>query len=720
MPRSSALGNPTIHPDEDEFNRWPFSRALADRIANLGSPEGAAVIGLYGRWGYGKSSVLNFIKYRLHDRHSARAILLDFNPWMFNDRESLLIGFYAKLANELGVALKGTTHKIGKVLTDFGGALSAVPWVGGGLKNIAEAFGKKLADNPIENQREQIKQAMAAGSKMVVVLIDDLDRLERDEIVLMLKLVRLNGDIPNVVYVLCFDDEMIAQAVRSFYGDSSEAGRQFIEKIVQFPFVIPAVSQERMVGYTIKHAQSAAENAGLAIHETDWVVFRDLAAKCLVHRLTTPRQAIRYGSALEFALPILKGEVDALEQMIIEGIRILFPELYAYIRNRDPIFTRSSSDGNRFHSSEDELAEHARQAMKDCSKPEVDAAAGLLYFLFRRPGDIPQSVGDPRYFRRVFGYALEHKEVTDAEMALLLSYAETGDGRLPALVKELADRNLDQLLTLLQHARPSGQVCVELSRALAAGGALFVKSTPVRDDAQAKRLVGFLADLVQRVSRPTSYDRVGVGKRHELATLILRSVEPLTLAPGFVESLSQLNSQIKLNRNVLNLIPPNEIYARPHPESDGSDLVITDDGWPILFAAFVPRVCDFLAREQADILEKGTDANALFDSWERYNRRTLKNWIEPRIKDNPGFVVHLLRYYKTDVSSSSYGSWSYNWVCAVASPSVIREALDKLFGEALVGDDDDFGNLGLARSFLREHEKAIAKAEAEREHDSGQ
>jgi hypothetical protein len=521
------------------------------------------------------------------------------------------------------------------------------------------------------------------------------------------------------VYVLSFDDVMIAQAVRSYYGNSPDAGRQFIEKIVQFPFVIPAVGQERMVEYALTHARSAATTAGLAISENDWAIFRDLTAHCLVHRLITPRQAIRYGSALDFGLPILKGEVDPVEQMIIEGIRILFPELYAYIRDHDRVFTRGGSDRSKFHFDDAELAAHARKAMEGGSEEEMNAAVGLLTFLFRRPGDIPQSVGDPRYFQRHFGYALEREEVTDTEMASLLSYAETSDNRLSALMQELAERNPDQLLTLLRNARPSGRTCVELSRVLATNGAFFVKGTPVKDDARAAKLAELLAGLVRHAKWPSSFDRAGAHERHELAAIILRSVEPLALAPVFVESLSQLNSQIKLNRNVADLMSADEVYTRSAPrETDGNDLVITDEGWSVLAGAFVPRVRDFLVREHAEMFEKGTDANALFELWERYDRRTLKDWIEQRIKADPGFTLRLLRYYKTDVSSRSYGAWSYSWVCAVASSPVIREGLDKLFGDALLDDNDDFGDVGLARSFLREHQVQLAKKEAEGRHDS--
>jgi predicted KAP-like P-loop ATPase len=124
MPRNVALGNPVVNPHEDEFNRWPFSRALAEQIAMLGNPDGSPVVGLYGRWGYGKSSVLNFVKYHLEQNHSDNVVLLEFNPWIFKGEEILLTSFYASLAEKMDESLDGVGKKVGDLLAGYSGALA--------------------------------------------------------------------------------------------------------------------------------------------------------------------------------------------------------------------------------------------------------------------------------------------------------------------------------------------------------------------------------------------------------------------------------------------------------------------------------------------------------------------------------------------------------------------------------------------------------------------
>jgi predicted KAP-like P-loop ATPase len=46
--------------DADKFNRYPFAKRIADTIKSRKESE-CLVIGIYGAWGEGKTTVLNFI-----------------------------------------------------------------------------------------------------------------------------------------------------------------------------------------------------------------------------------------------------------------------------------------------------------------------------------------------------------------------------------------------------------------------------------------------------------------------------------------------------------------------------------------------------------------------------------------------------------------------------------------------------------------------------------
>jgi KAP-like P-loop domain-containing protein len=289
------LDDPAVRQEDDAFNRWPFSERLADTIANFDTSSGAPVIGIYGKWGSGKTSVLNFLRTALADKYGDKIVLHPFNPWLFKDPETLLQSFFAELGKAMQKSNKTLGDNVGKLLQDYSGLFGLVPVVGSALGKIAEQSGKALTRS-MEEVRDRVCEVMRTAEKKVVVLIDDLDRLDHDEVLQMLKLVRLTANFPNVVYLLAFDDEMVGRAIAKKYGNDDDAGRQFLEKIIQYPFTLPAVSRLQLMTFVENQAKMACEQAAIVLTQDEWEGFQVFTTHCFPQRLTTPRQAIRYGN----------------------------------------------------------------------------------------------------------------------------------------------------------------------------------------------------------------------------------------------------------------------------------------------------------------------------------------------------------------------------------------------------------------------------------------
>ena len=101
---------------EDKFQRYGFSKGIANII--IGKEEEASlVIGVYGAWGEGKTSVINFIETELKTKNNI--ISIKFNPWRYNDENLLLIHFFQTLANALDANLKYKKEKIGDQLKKY-------------------------------------------------------------------------------------------------------------------------------------------------------------------------------------------------------------------------------------------------------------------------------------------------------------------------------------------------------------------------------------------------------------------------------------------------------------------------------------------------------------------------------------------------------------------------------------------------------------------------
>ena len=164
-----------------------------------------------------------------------------------------------------------------------------IPVVGAGASKFVEQIGKEMSDELLDNRRKRAFDVMRSAVRTVVVIIDDLDRLDRDEIMVMLKLIRLNANVPRVVYVLAFDDTMVATAIGAKYNSGPELGRQFLEKIVQYPFTLPAVGRERLASMVVTQARSTCDGAGIELSAEDWAAMRRVVEDCFLRRLTNSK-----------------------------------------------------------------------------------------------------------------------------------------------------------------------------------------------------------------------------------------------------------------------------------------------------------------------------------------------------------------------------------------------------------------------------------------------
>lgn len=319
---------PKITQTEDRFQRYDFAKRIA-HIVSLNAAESSLVIGLYGKWGEGKTSVMNFIKAELAPEEN---VIVDFNPWLFSDQEHLLKAFFVTIAAALNTSIKKSKENIGKLLSDYGDLIGSIKFAGIGLPNLAN-FGKKLNDVTTEQLKERVNQAIKDSGKRIVVFVDDIDRLDVKEVQYLFKLIKLVGDFYNTTYVLAFDDEMVAGALAPLYGDGQKnTGYQFLEKIIQAPLVIPKATKRALIKYAMDLIDDAIRQVKIELTQDEVNRFRAVFDESFIPAMVNPRLALRYANSLFFALPLLQGEVSLTDLMLTEALKVFYPQAYDFMR----------------------------------------------------------------------------------------------------------------------------------------------------------------------------------------------------------------------------------------------------------------------------------------------------------------------------------------------------------------------------------------------------
>lgn len=411
--------------NQDRFQRYGFSKRIAETIVQRENEEGI-VIGIYGAWGEGKTSVLNFIKSELDLKENILTLTL--NPWRYNDEESLIKNFLNKVAEVLGKELDTKKEKLGSFIEKYGTFGSIIG------KDISE-IGKNLSSVDLETLKNRIDEFLKESESKLVIFVDDIDRLDKQEIYSLFRLVKLTADFTNTTYVLSFDEKMVASALGERFGKGNiDSGHNFLEKIIQVPLQIPQAQPDALKKYCFELVDNAINKSALELTKEEVQRFVSAFSHNILLRLKTPRLAIRYGNSLSFAIPLLKGEVNHVDLMLIEAIKVFYPKHYLFIKSFPHYFTSSYSShsnyggGQPVNEKKEELKKHLDELASDLTKNEKDAIFQLLKTLFPRLNEAfhntfqheghkqwlkEKRIVSTSYFKRYFSYAVIEGELSD-------------------------------------------------------------------------------------------------------------------------------------------------------------------------------------------------------------------------------------------------------------------------------------------------------------------
>jgi len=295
----------------------------------------------------------------------------------------------------------------------------------------------------LEELRERLVKALAQSPTRVVILVDDLDRLDRDEIHMLFRLVKACTDLPNVCFVLAFDEDMVAASLGARYAEGGiSAGRSFLEKVIQVPLWLPIATSEDLRTICFEQVKAIIASAGVKLTDKEFREFSTGFEHGVMVRLTTLRVANRYGNGLRFAFFALAGKVNPVDLLLIEALRAFYPDIYALVRNNYSDFSGIEIRILGTNADKSRAGRLLSPVLERLNQDEAEAVKHLLIDLFPclkniykdmtdyyHPDDGKQStrekrISSPRYCPRYFTYAVD---VLDAEMTSLLGVAATSD-----------------------------------------------------------------------------------------------------------------------------------------------------------------------------------------------------------------------------------------------------------------------------------------------------
>jgi len=364
---SSITDKPIITLNQDLLKVEKYSLALSNFIIRSDTP---ITVGLQGEWGTGKTSLMSLLLEDFNEKNIACSWV---NTWEYslfrNANETtpgVLRGMLEKLKESCksrGIwTLKDDTEEKFKSAARFLGGLAnqivakqtgidvkgASAVSGNNQKSTAEvaeikALIKDLIKDLINDPKNPIEK--------VVFFVDDLDRIPPGDAVEVLEALKNIFDIPNCVFILAIDYDIVVKGLESKFGPKTDENerefRSFFDKIIQVPFSMPTGTYD-VENFLVEKLK----DLGTIIQEEE----KELYVKAVKYSIGyNPRSLKRYLNAFSLINHLKEIELDDEQPkgddfmlFAVLGIQISYPKIFRLLSQKPNFPEWNKGFGNKF------------------------------------------------------------------------------------------------------------------------------------------------------------------------------------------------------------------------------------------------------------------------------------------------------------------------------------------------------------------------------------
>lgn len=671
---------PITSPREDCFSRNDFAKHLSDIIAKRTSTE-SLVIGIYGRWGDGKTSVLNLLQNDLVNQKDV--ITIKFNPWFYKDQPEILASFFENIASSIGKSVSNK-EKIGRFVKKY-----ILPFFSFfKQKDTIDAINDFLLSVDIEEKKREVNKHLRRAKKKFVILIDDIDRLDNEEIFILFKLIKMNLDFFNTIFILAFDYEIVTSALSvKFSTLTNNNGANFLEKIIQVPLNLPLIPNEKLQEFCFQQIDEILYKEGININGDEIQRFQYGFIPGLSIRLSTPRMITRYINVLSIYIPLLKNEVNVNDLMLIEGVRICYPLVYELIKKNKEAFLIKENFGYNISGEKEKnkqrIIELISQVSAQYANDEKKALEKLITTMFPQLNFIfnnnifasyeytemqkNKRIASNEYFARYFLYSIPENDISDSSIEEFLNSLESHFSSIEDMnekIKNIVDTKnangfLKKIILKVEDLTPT--ISQNLAIVLAMNSHLFSKQ-------QNNSILFSTYSLSARL----------------IAELICNERDQKSKV-AFSKKIIEISDPLPFSVEVMRCL-------RIAANSDSKQFSIEEI--EILRSALIKKIEKY-SRELNFFIQYPDDVGNLLKYWQSgiKNNKKVEMYFKNKTKDEPNLILVFLEsllgdyYTSSGTEKADLTRENYDVSMKIIDPTYIMGKLEGLFGKTIHSED---------------------------------
>ena len=350
--------------EQDLLGRTTFSKQLGEAIYKYDGKDGL-VLGVFGKWGSGKTSVLNMVVKeinQLSENDDDSPIIVNFAPWNYSDKDNLISIFFDDLRKKIKFSSNDENMKqVVKAIDQYSRVLNLLSYTSVvlshnwiimlkyPLKCLYQYIREKiLEDTNLDKAKTNLERELIKSKQKIIVIIDDIDRLTNTQIRDIFQLVKQVGNFPNIIYVLSMDRDVVCRALADVHNID---GSEYLEKIVQIPFEIPVLMKPKLKEIFLAKLDDTVNDISdnVNINKYYW---SEVFINCIEPYIKTLRDVNRVINTFQFRYKLLSTETSLEDVVALTTIEVLEPQLYQWIGSNKDLLCSTANYSSLFVSME--------------------------------------------------------------------------------------------------------------------------------------------------------------------------------------------------------------------------------------------------------------------------------------------------------------------------------------------------------------------------------
>ena len=310
---------------------------------------------------------------------SSRPIIVRFNPWNYPEQDKILMQFFYNLSLKLKSKRLKKFQRLGDQVLRY--ADSFIPF-DVTVDSLRKSISLKLRNKDkksIDYKKEKLIKGFQQLKNKIIIIIDDVDRLGKNEIKQIIQLTKAFGNFPNIIYVVAFDREIVS---RSLSDENMKNGEEYLEKIIQVPFEIPTIPRDKVLGileFQLTEVLNSVPKK--TINQEYW---NNIYYGSIQYFFNTIRDINRYINTLKISMPFIITEINPIDFIAIACLQVFLPSVYLGIKNNKELLTKAPEQFQKDLKNEADygIKKTVNSLIETVPKKEQDHIKYFLSYLF--------------------------------------------------------------------------------------------------------------------------------------------------------------------------------------------------------------------------------------------------------------------------------------------------------------------------------------------------